>query len=241
MNTWRARIGKISPSRGDAYTYEFYRMVPDKVLLTNIAAGVKQLTPDNFSRAFDAYFDAALTLAEEGAQFLIVGGGPVLVSQGPGTEDSLRERIQKATGLSMTTEFSAPAEACLARGVKRLGIISPYREGLNALVKAYFEAKGLQVPLIRGLGIEKNIDIGNLPERAAFDLTMQAFREGPEVDAYYITCSRWLTAVNIAPLEKETGKFVVSSIQAGLWKALQSLDIRDRIPNYGSLLASLAD
>ncbi|MFC1815258.1 hypothetical protein ACFL0M_04795, partial [Thermodesulfobacteriota bacterium] len=205
MGIWRAHIGKVSPSRGDSYTYEFYKIVPDKILLTNVATGVKKLTADNFSQAFDAYFDAAVTLAEEGAQFLIVGGGPVLVSQGPGTEDTLRARIQKATSLPMTTEYSAPADACRILGIRRLGIISPYREGLNALVKAYFEEKGFQVPLIRGLGIERNLDIADLPEDASFNLTMKAFREGPEVDGYYLTCGRWLTFSSIAPLESETG------------------------------------
>jgi hypothetical protein len=28
------------------------------------------------------------------------------------------------------------------------------------------------------------------------------FREGPEVDAFYITCSRWWSAANIALLKK---------------------------------------
>jgi maleate isomerase len=241
MSSWRARIGKISPSRGDTYMYEFYQIVPKNILLTQIATKVKKLTPDNFSQAFDAYEEAALTLAEEGAQTLIFGGGPVFVSQGPGSEELLRARIEKATSLSMTTEFSSTSDACHALGIKRLGIISPYREGLNGLIKAYFEAKGFEVPLIRGLGIERNIDIGNLPEDAPFQLTMQAFREGPEVDGFYITCSRWRGAANITPLEKETGKPVVTSTQTTIWSAFKSLGIKDRISGFGTLLSSHHD
>src|SRR3972149_11654832 len=84
MGTWRARIGKVSPSRGDNYVYEFYKMIPDNILLTQIATAVKSLTKDNFSRAYDAYEEAALTLVEEGVEILIIGGGPVFVSQGAG-------------------------------------------------------------------------------------------------------------------------------------------------------------
>lgn len=238
MANWRARIGKISPSRGDTYMYEFYQIAPKNILLTQMATTVKKLTPDNFSRAFDAYEEAALTLAEEGAQTLIFGGGPVFVNQPPGTEEAFRVRIKKATSLPVTTEFSSTADACHALGIKRLGIISPYREGLNALIKTYFEGQGFQVPLIRGLGIERNIDIGNLPEEAPFNLTMTAFREGPEVDGFYLTCSRWRASTNIDALEKETGRPVVTSTQATIWSAFQSLGIKDRIPGYGRLLAS---
>jgi len=238
MGSWRARIGKISPSRGDTYMYEFYQIVPKNILLTQLATTVKKLTPDNFARAFDAYEEAALTLAEEGAQTLIFGGGPVFVNQPPGTEEAFRARISKATSLPVTTEFSSTADACHALGIKRLGIISPYREGLNALIKAYFEGQGFHVPLIRGLGIERNIDIGNLPEEAPFDLAMTAFREGPEVDGFYLTCSRWRAAANIDPLEKETGRPVITSTQATIWSAFQSLGIKDRIPGFGKLFSS---
>lgn len=238
MSSWRARIGKVSPSRGDNYIYEFYKIVPDNILLTTIATTVKRLTPDNFARAYDAYEQAALTLAEEGVGTLILGGGPVFVSQGPGSEEALCARIQKATALSVTTEFSSAADACHSLGIKRLGIISPYREGLNALIKSYYEQKGFQVLLIRGLGIERNVDIGNLPEDAAFKLTMTAFKDGPEVDGFYITCPRWRSAAGIKALESETGKPVVTTVQSSIWSAFNALGIKDRILGFGSLLSS---
>jgi maleate cis-trans isomerase len=241
MSSWRARIGKVSPSRGDTYIYEFYQIVPKNILLTVIATTVKKLEPGNFLRAFKAYEEAALTLAKEGAQTLIFGGGPVFVSQERGSEEALCSRLEKATSLSVITEFSSASDASRALGIKRLGIISPFREELNGLTQSYFQEKGFQVPLIRGLGIERNIEIGNLPEDAAFNLTMAAFREEPEVDGFYITCPRWRTAASIAPLEKETGRPVVTTVQANIWSAFKDLGIRDRISGYGELLSSLAD
>jgi maleate cis-trans isomerase len=217
--------------------YEFYQMVPDNILLTQMATTVKQLTPDNFSRAFDAYEQAAMTLAEEGAQALIFGGGPVFVNQPAGTEETFRARISKATSRPVTTEFASTVEAAKALGVKRLGIISPYRTVLNGLIKAYFEEAGFIVPFIRGLGIERNIDIGNLPVEAPFDLTMHAFRENVMVDAYYLTCSRWRAAANIDKLEQETGRFVLSSTQTTVWSAFQSIGIHDRFPGFGALFS----
>ncbi len=178
MGTWRARIGKVSPSRGDTYVYEFYRMVPENILLSVIAATVKKLTPEDFSRAFEVYEKAAITLAEEGAEVLILGGGPVFLSQGEGSEEALCSRIEKATSLPVITEFPSAADACRTMGIKRLAILSPYREGLNGQIQSRFQAMGFQVPLIRGLGIERNIEIGKLPEDEAFHLAMTAFREG---------------------------------------------------------------
>ena len=236
--SWRARIGKVSPSRGDNYIYEFYKIVPENILLTTIATTVKKLTPDNFSPAYDAYEQAALTLAEEGVGTLLLGGGPVFVSQGPGSEEALCARIQKATALSVTTEFSSAADACHSLGIRRLGIISPYREALNELIKSYYEKKGFQVPLIRGMGIERNIDIGNLPEDASFKLTMAAFKEGPEVDGYYITCPRWRSVAGIEAIESATGKPLVTTVQSSVWSAFNALGIKDRILGFGSLLSN---
>lgn len=237
MSSWRVHIGKVSPSRGDTYVYEFYRMVPENILLTLIATTVKSLTPDNFTRAFSAYEEAALTLVDEGVETLIFGGGPVFLSQGAQVERDFCSRLQKATSLSVTTEFLSAVEACHALGIKRLGIISPFKEALNSLVKSYFEEKGFQVPLIRGLGIERNIDIANLPEDAASNLTREAFREGPGVDGFYITCPRWRTASSIAVLEKETGKPVVTTVQSTVWSAFKALGIKDKIVGYGALLS----
>jgi len=238
MSSWRARIGKVSPSRGDNYIYEFYQIAPRNILLTVIATTVQKLEPDNFARAFQAYEESALTLAREGAQILIFGGGPVFVSQAPGSEEALCKRLQAATSLAVITEFASAADAARALGIQRLGVISPYREQLNGIIQGYFQQKGFDVPLVRGLGIERNIDIGNLSEDAAFDLTLTAFREGPEVDGFYITCPRWRTAAGIAALEKETGKPVVTSVQSNIWSACKVLGIRDRIQGYGRLLSS---
>ena len=240
MGNWRARIGTVAPSRGDTYCYEFYQMVPRNILLTQIALTVKKLTPDNFSRAFDAYEEAALTLAEEGVETLILGGGPVFVSQGSGTGEALCARIQKATSLSVTTDFMAVADAAHALGIKRLAIISPYREELNGRIRSYFQEKGFQVPLIRGLGIERNTDILNLPEDASFKLAIAAFREGPQVDGFYITCPRWRSASSIAPLEKGTGKPVMTDAQVFIWSAFKALGIKDQVTGYGSLFSVTA-
>ena len=237
MSSWRVHIGKVSPSRGDTYIYEFYQMVPENILLTLIATTVKSLTPDNFTRAFSAYEEAALTLVEEVVETLIFGGGPVFLSQGAQVELDFCARLRKATSLSVTTEFLSAVDACHTLGIKRLGIISPFKEELNSLVKSYFEEKGFQVPLIRGLGIERNIDIANLPEDAAFNLTSEAFREGPAVDGYYITCPRWRTAASIATLEKETGRPVVTTVQSTIWSAFKALGIKDKIAGFGSLLS----
>ena len=235
MSTWRARIGKVSPSRGDNYVYEFYEIIPKNILLTQVATAVKSLTKDDFAQAYARYEEAALTLVKEGVEILIFGGGPVFVSQGAGSEEALRSRLEKATSLPVITEISAAAAAAEALGIKKLALISPYLPPLNGLLAAYFREKGFQVPVIRGMGIEKNIEIGKLPEDAAYNLTMSAFREAEEVDGYYLTCSRWRTAGSIDRLEKETKKPIITSVQATVWAALKGLSIDDRISGYGTL------
>ncbi len=235
MSAWRARIGKVSPSRGDNYVYEFYEIIPKNILLTQVATAVKSLTKDDFAQAYARYEEAALTLVQEGVEVLIFGGGPVFASQGAGSEEALRSRLEKATSLPVITEISAAAAAAEALGIRSLALISPYLPPLNGLLAAYIREKGFEVPVIRGMGIERNIEIGRLPEDAAYNLTMSAFREAEEVDGYYLTCSRWRTAGSIDRLEMETKKPVITSVQATVWAALKELGIDDRISGYGTL------
>ena len=102
MSSWRARIGKVSLSRGDTYIYEFYQIAPKNILLTVIATTVKKLEPGNFSRAFKACEEAALTVVKEGAQTIIFGGDPVFVSQAPGNEEALCSKLEKGLTFSLT-------------------------------------------------------------------------------------------------------------------------------------------
>ena len=59
MYGWRGRIGVVLPSRGDTLTYEFYKIVPEGVVLVTSCLHIYQLTKDQLQEAAKRYDEAA--------------------------------------------------------------------------------------------------------------------------------------------------------------------------------------
>ena len=85
----------------------------------------------------------------------------------------------------------------------------------------------------------KNIDFASQSSEAAFQLARGLARDYPEADAIYIACPRWPSVGIIAPLEADTGKWVVAAPAAMVWGALRSLRIMDCRAGFGRLMESL--
>src|SRR5205085_8367232 len=91
-------------------------------------------------------------------------------------------RIAAAAGVPGFTSAMAIGEAMQALGTKRIAIVSPYSEPVNASAKRYYEEKyGLQVVALEGFAATDSYAIGNLGPENATD----AFRriDRPEIEA----------------------------------------------------------
>jgi maleate cis-trans isomerase len=91
---------------------------------------------------------------------------------------------------------------------------------------------------IRGLGVHY-LDLTLTPLRNSWDLGKQVFQEARTADALYFPGAPLPCVDNIEGLEKELGTFVISSLQASLWKALQIIGYRAPIEGYGRLLREI--
>jgi maleate isomerase len=144
-------------------------------------------------------------------------------------------RISAAAGVPAFTSAMAIGEAMGALGVRRIAIVSPYSEPVNASAKRYYEGKyGLSVVAIEGFAATDSYAIGQLgPEnaRSAF-----ARINRPEIEAFVVPGGNFPTMASIAEWEREFGKPVVTTNQAALWATLHRLGSKDRIPGIGRLL-----
>ena len=70
--------------------------------------------------------------------------------------------------------------------------------------------------------------------------TLSAQGQG-EADGIFIPCPRWPTIGDVALLEEETGKPVITSSLACIWHALKLIDIKENVSGYGRLMASLGN
>lgn len=240
MIGWRAKIGHVAPSRGDTFVYEFYRILPDGFLLLNTTGTIRKLVDDHLERQLERLEEATVDLAENGAEFIILGGSPIFTRLGHGSDREVAARLQAKAGVLVAAGLTCEVEALKHMGIKKVVVATPYPDPLTKRVADFLTASGFEVLGAEGLGVERNADLGDLPEHAAYKIARKVFFAAPGADGIFLPCNRWPTARIISLLEQETGKPALSSGMCNIWYALHRLRVREKIAGYGKLLATLA-
>jgi maleate isomerase len=240
MIGWRAKIGHVAPSRGDTFVYEFYRILPDGFLLLNTTGTIRKLVDDHLERQLERLEDATLDLAETGAEFIILGGSPIFTRLGLGSDREVAARLEEKAGVLVAAGMTCEVEALKHMGIKKVVVATPYPDPLTRRVADFLTLSGIEVLRAEGLGVERNADLGDLPEDAAYRIAKRVYFSAPEADGIFLPCNRWPTAGVIALLEQETGKPALSSAMCNIWYALHRLRVREKITGWGRLLATLS-
>ncbi|MFC1815661.1 aspartate/glutamate racemase family protein [Thermodesulfobacteriota bacterium] len=239
MIGWRARIGAIQPSRGDTFAYEFYKIAPDGVVLVMTVTNVRELTESELARAMGEYEQAGMILATEEVDFITIAGTPVVALKGKGSDIEIAKRIQEVTGIPAMHNLTATVEALRELKVKKVAVVTPYRDEVNAREKQILEANDFEVVSIRGMQLERNIDFAKTPPYAAYRLAKETFRETPDAEGIFISCGRWQTVSFIESLERDLKVPVVSGSLANIWSAFSRTGVGEAKPGFGQLMRTL--
>lgn len=245
MPGWRARIGYITPTVMEVVSYDFYRFAPDDVGLVGVTCGIDDWRPEEFERGLAQVTHFARYLGERGVDYVIHGGGPLVVSRGPGYEATIVAAVREAAGVDATTSVRSGMEALRHLGARRVVIASPYPEAHNAALAGHLAASGFDVVHAAGRGLPfKRIQDETPDQVRAFALAAVAAAEAaagePGWDALYLPCPQWRASETVPALEAETGRPSVTSTHANAFAAFRSVGLRDPIRDHGRLLASLA-
>lgn len=238
MYGWRGKIGFVCPAISDTVLHEYYRVMPEGVLITTVDLKIQNLVETELAEAVGKIEEAVKILEYEQVQIFLVGGSPPITKMGFDADRKIIERIEALTGKPTSTEPTFEVEALKSLSCKRIAMVSPFAEGLNQQLKSYYEYAGFEVAVVRELGIVKPGEIAAQRFNASYLLAKEAFLKAKGgVDAVFIACPRWPTVGNIGLLEKELGVPVVTSAQAAAWKALCMLGIREAPAGFGRLFA----
>jgi maleate isomerase len=144
-------------------------------------------------------------------------------------------RISAAAGVPGFTSAMAIGEAMQSLGTKRVALVSPYSEPVNASAKRYYEGRyGLSVMALEGFAATDSYAIGQLGPENARDAFARVDR--PEIEAFIVPGGNFPTMASIPGWEREFGKPVVTTNQAALWAVLRRLGSSSRLPGLGRLL-----
>src|ERR1700724_3878030 len=94
MFGWRKRIGYIGPTVMEVVPYEFYRFAPDGVGLVGVTCGIDDLGSDQIDRQLAQATAAAAYLSARAVDFIVLGGGPLVVAHGKAHADIIVKGIE---------------------------------------------------------------------------------------------------------------------------------------------------
>jgi maleate cis-trans isomerase len=153
-------------------------------------------------------------------------------------DEVVTKRMSGGAGVPAITSAQAVGRAVRALGARRIAIVSPYSEQVNARAAHYFETRhGLDAVALEGFGATDAYAIGKLGPQNARDAFARIAR--PEIEVFVVPGGNFPTMPSIAAWEREFGKPVVTTNQASTWAMLRAFDSADRLPAYGRLLAEL--
>lgn len=231
--TWRARLGLIVPSWNTVMEYETLRLVPPGVSVHVTRIPHTADTEERLRHMVELLPAAAELLAHARVSALCFGcTASGFIQEDAGADARLAAAVAAQTGIPTVTTSQALVEALRHLGARRVAVASPYEPWLNDYLKRYLERSGFAVTGIAGFGTQEHA-------RCSPEETIGLVRRvvTPEAEAVLISCTNFRTLEIIDRLERDTGRPVVTSTQASLWRLLGLAGVGDPIPGAGRLLA----
>lgn len=166
---------------------------------------------------------------------VLYGCTSATLTHGPGFDRQLAARIKTDSGAETVTAAGALVVALTALKAKRIGFASPYVPAINDMAVRFLSDMGFDTVQRTDVeGVLDNDGQGALQPEDVFELGLKA--DHPKADALVLSCTDMRSVEVIDRLEAATGKPVVSSNQALMFAAMQTLGMKDRIAGFGRLL-----
>ena len=157
------------------------------------------------------------------------------IVQGLEYDGRLNHELNHAAGVPAFTATSGIIEALHAVGAKRILVCSPYTKAIDDAEHVFFAAAGFEILGSAHLGITDAFALADPTPDDIYALWKKSWHA--DADASLITCLNMNSQDVVERIEKETGKPVITSTQATLWKLLRAAGVRDAIRGFGTLLA----
>ncbi len=232
--SWRAKLGVIYPADG-ALDHEYWQLVPSGVSVhfTRISVPQEEQTLELLESQSETedIEKAAVDLNVirlDAIAYACTSGSFV---HGIGSDTEIIERLQDASCIPCTTTTTAAVRALKALGTKKLSVVTPYPDEINARLRSFLEDSGFEVLTLKGLGLYTQIF--NQPAGAAYQLAREA--DSPETDAIFISCTDFRSVQVLQVLEHDLGKPVLSANQVTVWDLLRLAGVHPQNEKYGKL------
>jgi maleate isomerase len=230
----RARLGVLLPSGNQAAEPQFNAMLPPGVSLHTTRLKLHG-SSDRELLAMAEGVEVAARLVADAAPSLVLFHCTAVSTYSQELEQSIKARIIKATGKPATATSEAIVAALRKLNAKRIVMLSPYNDVVNAREAKYFELNGFEILDCAGL---------SCPDAPAMmAVTPGRWRSyaiehrNDQADAYLLSCTTVRSSEVAEQLENDLGRPVITSNTSTVWHCLRTMGLTDRVAGFGTLLA----
>jgi maleate isomerase len=229
----RARIGLLLPSGNQAAEPQFQAILPAGVSLHTTRLKLTGSSEADLLAMAERLEEAVELVVDSGAD-LVVFHCTAVTTFSAELEESIKQRLASASGKPTVATSEAIVTALQCLDARRLVMLSPYIDAINAREERYFQGAGFEILDCAGLGCrDADAMMAVTPDRWR-DFVLE--HRNVDADAYLISCTTVRSADVIEELEERLGLPVVTSNTATAWHCLRKLGIADRIEGFGVLL-----
>jgi maleate isomerase len=239
----RTLLGMLTPSSNtvlEPVTCELLRDAPgtsahfSRFRVTQITLGDRALA----QFASPAVVEAARLLADARCD-VIAWSGTSASWLGFDTDERLCQAIREATGTPACTSVLAINELLARTGARRIGLVTPYLDDVQARIVDTYAHAGLEIVAERHLGMSDNFSFSEVSAQQMTAMAREVAQSRP--DAIVILCTNLRGAPLVPALEAELDIPVYDSVSAVVWKSLRLAGADPRVLSAWGRLFLQAD
>lgn len=236
----RYRIGLIALASDYVTERDFMNMRPndDVAILVSRILNANPCTVENLLTMAPRVTEAVSLIIPDGRLDAVAyscTSGTVVIGY-----DSIATSVHAVRPeIPVATPITAGLAGLAKFDVKKVAVLTPYVDDVNAQIARYIEDDGLDVVAFTSFLIANDNDMAGLSPETIFNAAVEADR--PDADALFISCTAIRAVDTIDRIEQTIGKPVISANQALFWQALRATGYRQAVPGYGQLLRIIDD
>ena len=213
-------------------------MCPEGVTVVSTRMFIEAVDRDGLTNMVKNVERAAKELATTRPSVILMAGTAGAFNGGPGFDQELIKRIEDVSGVPGTTTMTSVLAALDALDIEKIGVATSYIEPVDNTLAEVLRASGREVVVIRGMGILKSIDMGDVAPETVYRFARETLAQARDAEGCLLSCGNWRSLEAIKPLEEEFGIPVITSNQTGIWQALRMSGVAAQgVTGGGSLFA----
>jgi maleate isomerase len=234
-------LGTITPSGNtvvERITLGILRELPEVSAHFSRTPVFGSVDPSPDAYAMDGLLAAARLLAHAAPQVIVWNG-----SKGAGIgfhhDEALVKQLHSEIGIVATTSVLGMQALFKARGIQRIGVVTPYSDSAQQKVLACLAREGFDCLAHANSGLRDNLSYASVSMHEIAAMARSVAVAKPQ--AIVSLCTNFPAAVMAAPLEAELGIPVYDSTALGVWHGLQlcGADTRPAAASWGSLFSEV--